>query len=163
MISEFLPAVKQFQDSKPRQSRLAATQALLCTQGSCIFNFTMKGFFLTPFLHVTESSQDRWPLMENGALWSRGRTFWQSEQPEMHSVSWGSSECVFPQQPQAYFSWILRREGQDCLWRGVCGCCDPLLIFELHMLDIIEYVLFVLLFFNIVVCVNSYFVCICFY
>ena len=59
MISEFLPAVKQFQDSKPRQSRLAATQALLCTQGSCIFNFTMRGFFLTPFLHVTESGQDR--------------------------------------------------------------------------------------------------------
>lgn len=59
MISELLPGLKQFQDSKPRQPRLAATQALLCTQASCIFNFTMKGFFLTLSLPFTERGQDR--------------------------------------------------------------------------------------------------------
>lgn len=48
MISELLPALEQFQDSKPRQPRLAATQARSCTQGSCIFNFTIKGFFSYP-------------------------------------------------------------------------------------------------------------------
>lgn len=59
MISELLPGLKQFQDSKPRQPGLAATQALLCIQASCIFNFTMKGFFLTPSSPVTERGQDR--------------------------------------------------------------------------------------------------------
>lgn len=59
MISELLPALKQFQDSRPHQPRLAATQALLCTQGSCIFNSTVKGFVLTLFLHTAEGSQDR--------------------------------------------------------------------------------------------------------
>lgn len=59
MISELLPALKQFQDSKPHQPRWAVAQALLCTQGSCIFNFTVKGFFLTLFLHITESGQNR--------------------------------------------------------------------------------------------------------
>lgn len=49
MISELLPALKQFQDSGPCQPRLAAAQALLCTQGSCIFNFTVQGVFFLPF------------------------------------------------------------------------------------------------------------------
>lgn len=53
MISELLPALKQFQDSKPHQPRLAAVQALMCAQGSCIFNFTMKGFFL-PFFYTLQ-------------------------------------------------------------------------------------------------------------
>lgn len=59
MISELLPGPKQFQDSKPRQPGLAATQALLCTQASCIFNFTMKGVFLTLSPSITERGQDR--------------------------------------------------------------------------------------------------------
>lgn len=48
-ISKLLPALKQFQDSGPMQPRLAAAPALLCTQGSCIFNFTVEAFFFYPF------------------------------------------------------------------------------------------------------------------
>lgn len=59
-ISKLLPALKQFQDSGPMQPRLAAAPVLLCTQGSCIFNFTVEAFFFfTLFLHVTESGRDR--------------------------------------------------------------------------------------------------------
>lgn len=51
MITKLPATTEQFQDSRPCQPRLAAAQALLCTQGSCIFNFTMKGFcFFFPFL-----------------------------------------------------------------------------------------------------------------
>lgn len=61
MITELRATTEQFQDSKPCQPRLAAAQALLCTQGSCIFNFTMKGFFFflsffffLPFLYTLQ-------------------------------------------------------------------------------------------------------------
>lgn len=58
MITELLATPEQFQDSKSCQPRLAAAQALLCTQGSCIFNFTMKGFFFfffsLPFLYTLQ-------------------------------------------------------------------------------------------------------------
>lgn len=65
MITKLPATTEQSQDSKPCQTRLAATQALLCTQGSCIFNFTMKEFFLTLSLHIAERGLDQWLLMEN--------------------------------------------------------------------------------------------------
>lgn len=70
MITKLPATTEQFQDSRPCQPRLAAAQALLCTQGSCIFNFTMKGFcfffpLLTLSLHIAERGLDQWLLMEN--------------------------------------------------------------------------------------------------
>lgn len=56
-ISKLLPALKQFQDSGP-MPQVGSRTGLLCTQGSCIFNFTVEAFFLTLFLHVTESGRD---------------------------------------------------------------------------------------------------------
>lgn len=61
-----LSSSKQSQDSKPHQPRLAAAQpCCVFRQRSCIFNFTMKGVFLTFSLHITERGQDQWLLMEN--------------------------------------------------------------------------------------------------
>lgn len=71
MITKLPATTEQSQDSKPCQARLAAAQALLCTLGSCIFNFTVKGFFffllllLTLSLHIAERGLDQWLLMEN--------------------------------------------------------------------------------------------------
>lgn len=54
MITELPATTEQFQDSKPCQPRLAAAQAPLCAQGSCIFNFTMKGWFFFFFLYTLQ-------------------------------------------------------------------------------------------------------------
>lgn len=91
MVTELPATTEQFQDSKPCQPRLAAAQALLCTQGSCIFNFTMKGFFslLTLSLHIAERGLDQWLLMGNLNR-NKGENF----------LAWRGSfnVCCFPSQ-----------------------------------------------------------------
>lgn len=113
MISELLPALKQFQDSRPYQPRLAAAQALLCTQGSCIFNFTVKGFFFSYAFSTHYRKQSRSMTTNGNPLPAimRGNSDNYSSLL-MFPVSQGALRAC-SQSPYARFPVILKKKGWE--------------------------------------------------